>query len=403
MARIAKAKTKAAPKVRVTAAHVQAHRESSKRDNSPSWENSETWPSEKFSTHWHHAMSYYRLEYDNKQCKQTVITWMTKNSYPKETIAAIKSAKDWRINSTMGGIAACLNRGMPSTRLDFNKGKDSALWLGGQISRVIEEGKNDAEPEVVKDAKPAGPVLTIQERVREASMKMTEEIEDALESFHADKEAFNPKEFKMVNLLRGKGAKAAHARHIKDFYTYSYNELKELASGKADDQLKEGYSYLARKYVKKLIEFYAEIHTACDMLMEEAKITRVPRAKKAVPKEKLVEKLKFLKTFDTLKLVSINPIDILGAKELWVYNTKIRKIGKYVAADLAELGVKGTTITGFSEDKSIQKTLRRPIEQMKEFKAAGKVALRKFMDDINAVDTKLNGRINEDIVLLKVA
>jgi hypothetical protein len=67
------------------------------------------------------------------------------------------------------------------------------------------------------------------------------------------------------------------------------------------------------------------------------------------------------------------------------------------------LGVKGTSITGFDEIKSVQKTLRKPEEQLKEFKAAGKVQLRKFLEDIKAVDIKLNGRINEDTILLKVA
>jgi hypothetical protein len=100
-------------------------------------------------------------------------------------------------------------------------------------------------------------------------------------------------------------------------------------------------------------------------------------------------------------LVSINPVEIIGAKELWVYNTKSRKIGKYVASEYLELGVKGTSITGFNENLSVQKTLREPEEQLKEFKAAGKVQLRKFLDDIRAVDIKLNGRINEDVILLR--
>jgi hypothetical protein len=104
-----------------------------------------------------------------------------------------------------------------------------------------------------------------------------------------------------------------------------------------------------------------------------------------------------------LKLVSVNPADIIGAKELWVFNTKTRKLGKYVAAEYQELGVKGTSITGFDEKQSVAKTLRKPEEQLKEFKSAGKVALRKFLEDIKAVDIKLNGRINEDTVLLKVS
>jgi hypothetical protein len=100
--------------------------------------------------------------------------------------------------------------------------------------------------------------------------------------------------------------------------------------------------------------------------------------------------------------VSINPQDVIGVKELWVYNTKSRKLGKYVATEFSELGIKGTSIVNYDEIKSVQKTLRKPEEQLKEFKAAGKVQLRKFLDDIKAVDIKLNGRINEEVVLLKV-
>jgi hypothetical protein len=101
-------------------------------------------------------------------------------------------------------------------------------------------------------------------------------------------------------------------------------------------------------------------------------------------------------------LVSINPADIIGSKELWVYNVKSRKLGRYVAEEYKDLSVKGTSITGYNENLSVQKTLRKPEDQLKEFKAAGKVALRKFLDDIKAVDIKLNGRISEDIILLKV-
>ena len=139
------------------------------------------------------------------------------------------------------------------------------------------------------------------------------------------------------------------------------------------------------------------------MLAQEAKVNRAPRKTKAKPVEKIISKMKFLKQDDKLKLVSINPADVLGAKELWVFNIKTRKIGKYVAAEFQELGVKGTSITGFNESVSVQKTLRKPEEQLKEFKAAGKVQLRKFLEDIKAVDIKLNGRINEDTILLKVA
>jgi hypothetical protein len=49
----------------------------------------------------------------------------------------------------------------------------------------------------------------------------------------------------------------------------------------------------------------------------------------------------------------------------------------------------------------VQKTLRKPKEQLKAFMGSGKVGLRKFLDEIRGVDTKLNGRMNGDIVILK--
>lgn len=139
------------------------------------------------------------------------------------------------------------------------------------------------------------------------------------------------------------------------------------------------------------------------MLMQEAKVNRAPRKTKAVSKDKIVAKLKYKKTDEPLKLVSINPVDIIGAKELWVYNTKSRKIGKYVATEFSDLAVKGTSIINFDEIKSVMKTVRKPEEKLKEFKAAGKVQLRKFLDDINATEARMNGRINEEIILLKAS
>ena len=70
--------------------------------------------------------------------------------------------------------------------------------------------------------------------------------------------------------------------------------------------------------------------------------------------------------------------------------------------DGSGLTVKGTSILGFDENLSIQKTLRKPEDQIKEFKDSGKVKLRKFLDDIKTTDTKLNGRCNPETVLLKV-
>ena len=382
-----------------------AIRQKANRDNSPSWDGADEWTGEKFTAHFRLAMDHYRMDSDVKALKVKVVEWMHTQGYDKADIKAIRKTKDKYFQGTMLGVAACLVRGMPEVHQSFNNGRDTGVWLRSQIDKVMHDGSSDREEDedAPKTAKSTVFVPSIQERVRDAAFAMTEEIEDAFLSFQTDPENFDPKAFKMLNLLKAKGAKAAHARIIRDFYARDLAELLELASGNADEQLREGYRHRSRKQIKSLIAFLQEIDSACNMLMQEARVSRKPRKVKTVSKDKVVSKLKYKKTDEPLKLVSVNPADIIGAKELWVYNTKTRKLGRYVANEYQDLAVKGTSILNFNETQSICKTIRKPEEKLKEFKTAGKVALRKFLDDINATDTRMNGRLNEETILLKVA
>jgi hypothetical protein len=393
---------KAATKIRVTKKHISEARSRAKKDLTPKWHDQESWTTDQFLKFFKESMDYYRLEFNGRDLKPEVINWMSQNDYSKEQIKAFKDTKDFRSSTTMGSIAANLIRGMPEVRADFNDGRNSGDWLRAEIAKVLKEGTEDFKPEIEVEIKPIQPQISIQDRLREAASRMTDEIEEAIESFQSDPESFDPRAFKVLNLLKGKQAKAAHARIIKDFYKANYDEITEALEGKCE-QLKEGYGHLSKKQLKNIQSFYNEVLSACDMLAQEAKINKKPRVKKSVPAEKLVAKMKYSKTYEPFKLVSINPTDIIGSKEFWIFNVKTRKLGKYVAAEYQELSVKGTSIINFDENKSLQKTLRKPEEQLKEFKAAGKVQLRKFLEDIKAVDIKLNGRINEDTVLLKVA
>jgi hypothetical protein len=383
-----------------------AIRQNKGRDFSPKWDDAENWDGDTFTRFFHQAMAWYRLEKTNKDLKPSVINWMGANGYPKDVIAQFKKTKDNRCGMTMGSIAACLLRGMPAVHPDFNNGKNTAQWLGAEISKVINDGKDDIDEEASAmekvEAKSTVPVITIQDRMREAAGAMSEELDAAIDNWIIDPEAFNPKEFRIVGLLRGKGAKAAHSRFIKNYFTRGHAELLELSSGSADDQLKEAYKHVSRKNVKKLIDFYESIMLACEQITAEAKVLKKPRAKKIKPAEQVVAKLKFLIKDDKLGIVSIPPAGLIGAQSAVVYNVKTRKIGVYISKSSAGLSVKGTSLTDFS-DKSFQKTLRKPAEQIKEFKDQNTAKrVETWFGKIKSVETNLNGRMSADIVILKV-
>lgn len=346
------------------------------------------------------CFNYYNYFYTHKDFKPVIISWC-KNSgeFTSQEISQLKSIDEWRFPVTYGSLIKMLHNGMPEELY----GRNYKDFLLDNIKRIKEQYSIDVQVSEDDTITTEELKISVHDRIKEKAELHCSKIEDWLESFYTDKTKFNPKGFDIVSYLRLQQANPSIARYIKKFYTSTFEELKTLFHKKSDTDeyrdLAESYNGYSAKEVKKLYEAYLEIDTACELLMQEQKV-RKPKAKKEVSKDKLVEKLKYCKTDSALKLVSINPIDIIGAKELWVFNIKTRKLGKYVAIN--KLEIKKSTIVGFDEDKSIQKTLRKPSETLLKFKDSGKVALRKFLDEINTVEIKLTGKITEEIILLRV-
>ena len=404
----------------------------------PSWEGWEEWTGEQYHRASQHARDWYYQNYKPADLYPAVDAWMSKNGYTKEQIKQVRAAPTYALSITGGITAKLLMAGMP----DYNQ-KHADYWetlpgtmgttqpvtvfLKKRIEEAMQQGaylltqKKEVEKEKAKVYQP-----TIQERIREQVNVQTEEIEEWLDGWIKDPKSFDPKGFNFKRHFQDYNVTQAHARKISSLYDGEISEYRELQNppSKAEiakmderaidmlEQLKEGYAHLSKEDVKKILEALSNIQMACQLVVDTSKATRKTRKRKPKSAEKLVEKLKYCKVDNKNSLASINPIDIIYANELWVFNIKTRKIGKYVASNIdpqgqqregSGLSVKGTTIIGFSEKESVQKTLRKPEEKIKEFKEAGKVKLRTFIEDINAVDIKLNGRINTDTILLKVS
>ena len=381
-----------------------AIRQNKGRDYSPKWDDVESLSADEFSKKFRQAMDWYRLECTEKTLKPKVIDWMGRNGYDKNTIQSFKKTKDNRCSQTVGAIASCLIKGMPAQRAGFNNDRNTEEWLRNEITKIIAEGKNDIDEdaEVNTVVKVVTYVPSIQDRLRDAAGKMSEELDYAIDTWITNPEEFDPKAFKIVSLLRGHGAKAAHARFIKSYFQSGHEELLELAGGTADEQLREAYSKNSRKNIKKLIDFYESIMAACEQIAAEQKVLKKPRAKKVKPAEELVKKIKFKVSDDKIGISSVSPTGLIGAQAAVVYNTKTRKIGVYISKTSAGLNVKGASIVEFTE-KSFQKTLRKPDVQIKEFKEQNtQKRVETWFSKIKATETLLNGRMNEEIMLLKV-
>jgi len=407
------------------------------KSQNPKWDGWEEWTGEQFHRHKGMARDWYYSNFKAADLSAHLYQWMLEQKeYSKSDVQAIKALPNYRVSSTLSISAKLLLDGMP----DYNKKEDdywqslagtmgnckpTTEWMTKMIAELIDEGSRVVKVKKKEEkAKSNVYVPSIQERIREQAYKQSEALEEWLEGWLVDPKSFDPKGFDFKKHFQSMNVTQAHARKLKTFYENALDDFKELdrypTAGqlkKMDEhtqdmwlQLKEGYGHFKKADIKNYTLAIENLMVALDFVIDSAKINRKPRKAKPKSATKLVEKLKYCKSYDKYKVASILPDQIIKTNELWVFNTKTRKIGKYIAKNIdpqgqqrdgTGLSVKGTTIIGFDEDKSIQKTLRKPDEQLKEFKAAGKVKLRTFMEDIKTIDTKLNGRCNPDTLLLK--
>jgi len=367
----------------------------------PTWDYDRalTFSDEEFDHHLRKSLAYYNYYYGPKDLKKYVVHWLRQHEgeaglhkLDKATIDRYQRSADALTPFTVCALVKAHERGMPLRDRHVE-------YILDAVQRVLLLKSDDEETVEKKETKPVVQQPTIQDRMNEVAKKHILYFEILEDGLFAG-ETVDPKAYEY--LVKNSVPQALISK-ISAVFEPRYAELKEARKGE-DEQLKEGYSHYKAADYKRCEQFYEKLFQDLAAYNQTKKATKKAAVRKPPQKEKLVKNLKYLKQDTTMKLVSVNPVDIVGAEVLWVYNVKNRKIGKYVAEAMGGvLGIKGTTITGYDANKSIQKTLRKPEEQLKQFLASSKVDLRKFIENIKTTDIKLNGRINAETILLKVA
>jgi len=208
---------------------------------------------------------------------------------------------------------------------------------------------------------------------------------------------------KTVDIVAKYNVMPQHIPIIVEIWKRKQDEFQRLSDG--DESLKEGYAFLGKIQIRNILKFIEGVLGDLNSYISIKKASKAPRKRKAVPVEKIVAKLKYLKLFkdvaSKLDLVSVHPTKLHGASEAWVYDTGKRKLHHYIADEYSKVfSIKGNTLLGFDANTSEMKTLRKPGEQIKEVMGS-KPAARKYFKDIKAVGAVPNGRFNESMIILK--
>jgi hypothetical protein len=329
----------------------------------------------------------------------SILSWYSQNKTKKDSV---KYSVDYfkkrlkikidpsvlkTVVSTFGFVCRIVSNGATLSA------KDSE-WFAKEIEEIKTRQSNVKVVDVVAtDTKP-----NIQDRIKEKSSMCIGELEGMSDDFIMS--GFK-REMSPISIMQNMEIKTVHVRHITEWAKKKRSEF-DTVMNTTDKDLRDGYSNFKKVELKKMVGLFDQVILDCGQINAAATVTRKPRKRKVKTPQELVTKVVICKEFEELKLKSIAPTDMIGAMQLWVYNTKTKKLGVYNAEDAGGLSVKGTTLINFSEDKSTQKTLRKPTEILPEVLKGGKVFLRNALANIRAVESKLNGRLNKDIILLKV-
>lgn len=328
------------------------------------------------------ALTWYSYTQDNLKGFAWLLEYMKREGYNASDIAYIKRLNPERITGTNFWMAKLALNGTV-----FDKATKKRFGL--QIKEMVNLGYMISTRSPQQSATKKKPP-NIQERIKEKGEQIIADLEDALDGFYARKEKFS-----MYDFLQKNEVSSQIVNMISEYYQPKLDELNER-----DAQVTEAYGS-DRARLKK---FYTEWFNDIERYGSNRKVSKVrkPRKKKEKLAVDVIKRLKYQKEFKPLKIVSVSPIEIVGCQQLWVYNTKYKQLAVYHASGPAGISVKGTTLTGFEQSESEYKTLRKPEEQITKLLSTGKIGLRKFMGEMKTKARKPNGRINENIVILKV-
>ena len=334
------------------------------------------------------VLDYFQFHISRKDIIEQIKKFV-KNNFSKIDAKKILSHPEWRYYSPyFGGISYYYNHHPENIPDEIKKTsmKDKLTALISLDNNVVKETKEEEEVNKILRS----PADLFKRKIDNTIMSDLDDWEDNLISNKYIG-------FDMYSLFHKHGLKASAIGPVKQRISLWLNEYED-AYYKRCDQAAAAYSNIDKKDMKWIL---SELNKMLKDL-ESIKGTKKTRKKKIPSLEKQVSKVKYKIEDSSYKIVSIDPVNILNRQRVLLFDTKNRKILEYIAADDAGLKVKGTTINNFDAEKSSGIKLRKPLDILPDILNCTARQYDTLKKNIKSKPSSVSGRINDDIIILKV-
>jgi hypothetical protein len=336
------------------------------------------------------ALNWYNYICDNKQAKTFLLEYMASVGRTKDEIAMVSSS-DKSIPVQLGWIARMMCMG-------YQPSPSFKEFFVREFKLILDSSKKQKRVKVadVAEVTYAGP--SIQDRIREKASEEIGDIEGLVDEFI---ESGCKTNIDFQSYFKSKNLSSVVLKRMCEFFIRRSKEFEEVMNSK-DADIKEGYSNFSKVQLRKVKEIYDSLVAETNRVAEVNKPARKKRKVKEKPASVLAAKVQYMQEFSELGLKSVLPEKIIGANQVWLYNTKTKLLGMYNSDNAKGLTIKGTTIQNYNEQSSSGKRLRKPEVALKEVLNGGKIVLKKLLDGLTTKPSVLTGRINSDTIIVRV-
>jgi len=343
--------------------------------------------SENYTSQLAHAFSFYNMNFDKKDARAYMRTYLKVSDKSGDSVKVFDQVPDSFFVSTYGWLARIKSNGF-SLRSDHED--NFAKYVINLLIHTPRESVAEKPIEEV-NVKP-----TIQDYMKEKVKEYMGELEGVLDDFIKE-----GKPFSLYNDLKTKNIPKQFGNDIIEWADKKTVEFAQ-AYESTDGDLKEGYSNLGKRKLSQLIKLVNEFVEDVNRYSEFKKANRKIRAKKVKPASQQVAKMKYKKEDTEARVTSVHPSEMVGASQVWVYNSKYKKLAVYRSESTQGIQVKGSTLQNYDPELCEQKVVRRPEAFLPTVLKASKVQLRKVMENLTTKGSDVTGRINEECIILRV-
>lgn len=332
------------------------------------------------------ALNYYAVELKDEKKSSQVRDWVVDyvavagadRDLIEEDLAVLRKIEDWRITSTMGAMCRMISNGVQFSRALVAK-------HDARIRQAIDAYliHNPPKPQP-KTAGGDGPRHTPVNPVILA-------IEEALDSGET---------FSVYDILTKSSASKTIAQAVAERYAPLKAEADLLKKG--DKQVKEAYRHLSRTQINSYVEQVNSIIVDSRRYTTNRKlaVVRKPRKKKEKAASEVAKGVTYLKSHPDLKLVSVDPATIVGARSVWLYSVRYKILRRLVAEKGKTLTLSGSTVKNIDLAASEGRVLRKPDKVLPTLVGSA-TDNRGLLTVLTTAKIEANGRINSETVIVR--